>query len=141
MDIVIRELTGPDLAKGFLEALASLAEVKLSQTDALNVFQKRLRDGIHTYIALVEGVVVGTASLFIEQKFIHSGGRVGHIEDVAVRKDLQLKGLGTRLVEHATEEARRQGCYKVLLNCFEDRVGFYQRLGYRRQDVGMRIDW
>jgi hypothetical protein len=32
------------------------------------------------------------------------------------------------------------GCYKVILSCFENRAAFYQGLGFRRHDVGMRVD-
>jgi glucosamine-phosphate N-acetyltransferase len=84
---------------------------------------------------------VGTATLLVEQKFIHHGGKVGHIEDVAVHRDRQLRGIGTRLVKHATEEARKLGCYKVILDCFERLAPFYARLGYRTFNVGMRNDF
>jgi glucosamine-phosphate N-acetyltransferase len=140
MDIVIRELTGQDLTERFLETLASLSEVKLSVEEAARVFQRRLRAGIRTFIALHHDEIVGTVSLLIEQKFIHHGGRAGHIEDVAVHHDHQRQGIGSRLVAYATEEARKAGCYKVLLNCFDDRVPFYAKLGYQTRDRGMRLD-
>ena len=43
---------------------------------------------------------------------------------------MQRKGIGTALVRHAVEQARRLACYKVILNCQGDRVGFYTRLGF-----------
>jgi glucosamine-phosphate N-acetyltransferase len=140
LNLTICDLTGPDLANGFLETLASLAEVNLTPAQAGEVFRTRLRSGVRTYVARVGNRVVGTASLLMEQKFIHGGGWVGHVEDVAVHRDCRLQGVGSALVRHATEEARRLGCYKVILNCFEHLVPFYGRAGYRTQDVGMRID-
>jgi glucosamine-phosphate N-acetyltransferase len=141
LDLTIGELTGPDLANGFLETLASLAEVNLTPAEAGQVFRTRLRAGVHTYVARLGQRVVGTASLLLEQKFIHGGGWVGHIEDVAVHRDCREQGIGSALVRHATLEARRLGCYKVILNCFEHLVPFYGQLGYRPHDVGLRIDW
>jgi glucosamine-phosphate N-acetyltransferase len=141
VDIVIRELTGQDLTERFLETLASLSEVNLSVTEAAEVFQRRLRAGIRTFVALHHDEIVGTASLLIEQKFIHHGGKSGHIEDVAVHHDHQRQGIGSLLVAHATEEARKAGCYKVMLNCFDDRIPFYAKLGYRAHDRGMRLDF
>jgi len=140
MNLTVQELTAPDLTNGFLESLASLTEVGLTPKEAVDVFRKRLRAGIRTYVALLEGRVVGTASLLVEQKFIHQGGKAGHIEDVAVHKDHQRQGIGTLLVRHCTEEARKHGCYKVILNCFERLVPFYARIGYHQQDVGLRCD-
>jgi glucosamine-phosphate N-acetyltransferase len=140
MDVHISELTAPDLGNGFLESLASLSEVGLTPEEATEILRSRLRAGIHTYVARHDGRVVGTASLLVELKFIHHGGRVGHIEDVAVHPDCQRKGVGTALVAHATEEARKLGCYKVILDCFERLVPFYGRLGYRAFNTGMRAD-
>jgi glucosamine-phosphate N-acetyltransferase len=139
--LTIRELIAPDLSAGFLDALANLSEVGLTPVEAAEVFRNRLRLGIRTYVAFLCDHVVGTASLLLEQKFIHRGGWVGHIEDVAVHRDHQQEGIGTALVQHATEEARKRGCYKVILDCFEHLVPFYERLGYRRHNLGLRIDW
>jgi glucosamine-phosphate N-acetyltransferase len=140
-DVVIAELCAADLKKGFLEALASLAEADMTYEEALKVFQARLRAGNRTYVAKINDLVVGTATLLVERKFIHHGGLVGHIEDVSVHKDFQRRGIGTAIVRHITEEARKMGCYKVILNCFESLAPFYKRIGYRNHDVGLRIDW
>jgi glucosamine-phosphate N-acetyltransferase len=137
---VIREMTGPDLAHGLLESLTALAEVNLSFEEAAEVLRARMRSGVRTYVACIGDHVVGTASLIVEQKFIHKGGKVGHIEDVAVHPDCRHLRVGSALVRHATEQARKLGCYKVILNCFERLVPFYEGLGYHKHDVGMRID-
>jgi glucosamine-phosphate N-acetyltransferase len=140
MDPVIREITGPDLARGFLETLASLAEVNLSFEEAAEVLRARMRAGTRTYVACVGERVVGTASLVVEPKFIHKGGKIGHIEDVAVHPDARHLRVGSALVRHATEQACKLGCYKVILSCYERLVPFYEGLGFRKHDLGMRID-
>jgi glucosamine-phosphate N-acetyltransferase len=140
MAIRIRELTGRDLTHGFLETLAALAEVDLTPERAGEVLRARLRAGVRTYVACAGDEVVGTATLLVEQKFIHGGGRVGHVEDVAVRRDCQLHGVGSALVRHVTEQARHLGCYKVILDCFEHLIPFYGRFGYSCHNVGMRKD-
>lgn len=138
--IHVRELTVADLGHGFLTALASLSDVGLSPDEAIPFMRERLAAGVRTYVACVGTEVIGTASLLIERKFLHRGGLVGHVEDVAVRRDQQRQGVGTVLMRHVAAEARRLGCYKVILSCFEDRAGFYARLGYHRHDCGMRLD-
>ena len=106
MQPVIREMTGPDLAHGLLESLTALAEVKLSFEEAAEVFRARLRAGVRTYVACTGDHVLGTASLIVEPKFLHGGGKVGHVEDVAVHPDCRHLGLGSALVRHATEQAQ-----------------------------------
>ena len=136
----ITELQPADLSRGFLETLTSLTDVDLTPQEASAILEARRRTGVRTFVAREGSAVVGTATLIVEQKFIHRGGHVGHIEDVAVHRDHQRKGIGAALIRHATDEARKLGCYKVILSCFEDRVPFYEGLGFRTHDVGMRVD-
>jgi glucosamine-phosphate N-acetyltransferase len=140
VEIRIRPLFGGDLANGFLEVLATLSPVELSIAEAGEVLRERLRTGIQTFVALVGSQVVGTASLVLEKKFIHRGGHVGHIEDVAVRADYQGHGIGRSLVRRLLAAAHDAGCYKVILNCKEHNIPFYERLGFRRNETEMRYD-
>lgn len=142
MNHAIRELEASDLTRCLSDTLSSLAEVDLTADQMREIMQERIRAGVRTYVAWDSSVneVVGSVSLVVERKFIHRGGKVGHIEDVAVRRGYRGKGLGAELVRHATQEARKLGCYKVILSCFEPLVPFYANLGYRKHDIGMRID-
>src|SRR5260370_4363118 len=138
--VTVRELRGSDISQALLETLASLAEVGLTPDKAKEVFRERLRRGIRGYVACVDGRVVGSASLLVEEKFIHGGGLSSHIEDVAVHRDFQKQGIGAELVRFLVEEARRLGCYQVILNCREATVAFYEKVALRRRAVGIRID-
>jgi glucosamine-phosphate N-acetyltransferase len=139
--VKIRLLYGSDFTNGFFDVLSNLAEVNLTPTEAGEILRHRLRNGIQTYVALLDDAVVGTAGLLIEKKFIHRGGLIGHIEDVAVHPAHEGKGIGKALVRHALQEARKAGCYKVILNCKESNIPFYERLGFRRHEIEMRIDF
>jgi glucosamine-phosphate N-acetyltransferase len=137
--IVIRELQRDDLQRGFLEALAALTDVNLSADQAAEIFA-RLAPNQHIYVAIDGDRVIATTNLLVEQKFIHSGGRVGHIEDVAVTKDVQGRGVGSNLVRFALDQARKMSCYKVILHCKPELRAFYGALGFREANIGMRID-
>jgi glucosamine-phosphate N-acetyltransferase len=140
MKPTIRLLEPRDFRSGFIETLSSLSPVDLSPDMAEGVWRARKAAGVHTVVADHDGRVVGTASLIVERKFIHGGGKVGHVEDVAVHPDFWRRGIGTSMVDHLTTLAREWGCYKVILNCFDRLVPFYERIGYHRQDVGLRFD-
>jgi glucosamine-phosphate N-acetyltransferase len=140
LDLQIGEIMPADLGNGFLEALAGLASVELAPDQAAELLRVRRRSGIRTYVARLGERVIGTCSLILEQKLIHGGGLAGHIEDVAVHPDFRGHGVGSELVQHATDEGRRLGCYKIILNCFDHLVPFYGRLGYHPQDTGLRFD-
>lgn len=136
----IRQMVAPDLNRGFLDALASLAVCDLSFEEAVDVYQRRLKAGIHTYVAEIDGEIAGTASVFIEQKFLHRGGFVGHIEDVAVHPDCHGQGIGGALVRHLIARCESVGCYKVLLQCTPELQPFYEREGFHTWVTNMRLD-
>jgi glucosamine-phosphate N-acetyltransferase len=140
MDLIIGDMYAADLQAGFLETLNSLADLGVTPQEALTIFQNRLRAGHRTYVARIEQRVVGTATLLVEKKFIQRGGLVAHIEDLAVHKDHQRKGIGTALVKHLLEEAKQVGCCRMVLDCCEELVPFFARLGCRPHDIGLRID-
>lgn len=129
-----------DFRRGFLAALSALKPAELSDEAAVEIFRRRLRSRIRTYVALMDDRVAGTASLFLEPKFIHSGGIVGHIEDVAVHPAFQHHGVGARLVQHLLDVSKSAGCYKVILDCEENVIPFYEKLGFRRWEHALRID-
>jgi len=138
MSRIVRLLEPHDFDCGFIETLRSLAPVELTPLAALMLHLERQSNGVRTWVIESDGGVVATGSLLIEKKFVHSGGIVGHIEDVAVRRDRTGQGLGSQVIEHLTAEATKAGCYKVILNCQDHLIPFYERLGYRRHDAGMR---
>jgi glucosamine-phosphate N-acetyltransferase len=140
MSIQLRELEINDFHLGFLETMEHMSDVGLSVDEAIVVWRVRCMAGVRTIVAVVDGRVVGSASLILEQKYIHRGGMIGHIEDVAVHPDFNGKGIGTRLIQHLTKLATDLRCYKVILSCFDELVPFYQKAGFRQHDRGMRFD-
>lgn len=66
--------------------------------------------------------VVGTGTVFIEKKFLRGLGSVGHIEDIAVSKDMQGKKLGLRVIQTLVAISEKVGCYKTILNCSDENI-------------------
>jgi glucosamine-phosphate N-acetyltransferase len=139
----IREIDEADLDRGFLDALAHLSDLGgLSPKEASAILEKTRRNPAHHILVAVddEGQVLGTTTLLVEQKFIHGGGLVGHIEDVAVRPGNEGRGVGSAVVKAAVQLAKENGCYKVILDCKPELVDFYAKVGFHRHQEGMRID-
>ncbi|MGH9998622.1 MAG: GNAT family N-acetyltransferase [Nitrosopumilaceae archaeon] len=141
-DIEIRELEEKDLFNGFLDSLDSLRKASdLSPKKAKEVFKNIKSDkNYKIYVAILDSKVVGTATIFIEQKFIHDGGKVGHIEDVSVRKNYHDKGIGQEIVKALLEYSKKKGCYKTILDCTDDLIPFYEKMGFKRHSNSMRFD-
>lgn len=95
---------------------------------------------IHYYVAEQHGNVVGVASIIVINKLLRGGNRVGQIEDVAVSRFAGSRGIGRMLIEKLVEIGVEKGCYKVVLNCSEDVVGFYEKCGFYVKELQMRWD-
>ncbi len=141
-EIIIREIEEDDLEKGFLETLDFLRNASnLDKNKAKEILKKIKQNTNHIiYVAIDNKKIVGSTTLLIEQKFIHDGGLVGHIEDVVVRKDYEGKGIGIKLVTSLLERAKEKNCYKTILDCKDDVKQFYERIGFKRESNGMRYD-
>lgn len=140
--IKIRKLQKKDLYNGFLLSLDSLRKSShLKPKKANTIFDKISKNPDYIiYVAISDGKVIGATTLLIEQKFIHDGGKVGHIEDVVVRKEYQGKGVGKKIVNALLKYAEKKGCYKTILDCTDDLIPFYKNLGFKRHSNSMRFD-
>lgn len=142
----IREATCDDLRRGLWD-LANVFRFKddacvddMPLEDQQVLYQKSLSPFAKVYaVENDEGQILATAKLLIEEKLHHCGHPVAHIEDLVVDPACRGKGVGTFLLDHLKEEAKKFGAYKLLLNA---RVGiheFYLKNGFTIQGYEMGI--
>jgi glucosamine-phosphate N-acetyltransferase len=141
----IRFLKEEDLDNGFLETLSSLDKegniLNWDKSKVKELFKKLNKEENRIIgVGLLKNNVVTTATLLIEQKFLHRGGWVGHIEDVATHKDHMGKGYGRKMISALLTEAQKRGCYKTILDCSEENRSFYNGLGFEDAEIEMRFD-
>src|SRR6476661_6970758 len=146
MSFIVREIEEEDFSKGFFETLSNLSEVgeiKNETSLAIKILNKINKDENYKIIIAEDKKnhqIIGTATLFIEQKFIHNGGKAGHIEDVVTRKGYEGRGVGKGMVEELIKKAKENGCYKIILDCDEKITSFYEKIGFRKHSIMMRIN-
>ena len=141
-EIKICEIEEDDLENGFLETLDFLRNASdLDKNKAREILKKIKQNPNHIiYVAIDNKKIVGSTTLLIEQKFIHDGGLVGHIEDVVVRKDYEGQGIGMKLVISLLDVAKQRKCYKTILNCEDILKQFYEKIGFKKATNEMRYD-
>ena len=141
-ELIIRKIIETDLENGFLESLDNLRQTSnLEQSSVRNILKKILENENHIiHVAELNGKIVGSTTLLIEQKFIHEGGFVGHIEDVVVNKEFEGQGIGIKLVLSLLEVAKERKCYKTILNCEDKLIPFYEKIGFKQKSTEMRFD-
>ncbi|MER5302114.1 GNAT family N-acetyltransferase [Streptomyces lasiicapitis] len=112
-------------------------------TPYLPAFERLAADpNQHLVVAVREGRVVGTLQLTIVPGLSRQGATRSIIEAVRVHADERGGGLGTRFIEWAVDESRRQGCQLVQLTSDATRTDahrFYERLGFTASHVGFKM--
>ena len=146
IDFIIREIQQADLEKGFFQTLSNLSVLGRIQDDiehAKKILQEIKSYPLYKIFVAVKNddtEIIGSITLLIEQKFIHDGGKSGLIEDVVTRREYEGMGVGSALVSAALAFAKEKNCYKVILDCSEKNVPFYEKNGFRRNEISMRYD-
>ncbi|MFE2600039.1 GNAT family N-acetyltransferase [Streptomyces sp. NPDC059396] len=96
----------------------------------------------HLMVAVRNGRLVGTLQLTIVPGLSRRGALRSIIEGVRVHRDERGSGLGTRFIEWAVDESRRQGCQLVQLTSDASRTDahrFYERLGFTASHLGFKL--
>jgi glucosamine-phosphate N-acetyltransferase len=142
----IRQIKKIDIDQGgFLETLQYLSSNPITDKKRAHSILKEINSNpLHRiFVAVLSSqsntTIIGCATLLVEPKFIYFGGRVGHIEDVVVRSGYRKRGVGKRLVTRLTNVAAKMHCVKVILDCSDENMRFYQKLGYQYRDNCMCI--
>jgi GNAT superfamily N-acetyltransferase len=93
-------------------------------------------------VAEAEGKIVGTCDVIIVPHLGHALKPFAVVENVVVDAKVRSAGIGRRLVQAASDLARRRGCYKMSLtsNVARRRAHeFYERLGWQRTHLGYTL--
>tara|TARA_B110000093_G_scaffold54366_1_gene58530 strand:- start:18 stop:314 length:297 start_codon:yes stop_codon:yes gene_type:complete len=84
-------------------------------------------------------IIIGSVTIFIETKLIHNFGKVAHVEDVIVDNTCRGKGLGKMLVQKCIDYAQKHDCYKIILNCSDENIPFYEKCGFSKKENEMAL--
>jgi len=117
--LVLRPLRCDDYNRGFLDLLSQLTQFGDIDEKLFNVVED-----------VTTSRVICSATLFTEYKFIHNAAMRGRIEDVVVDGEYRGHGLGLLIIETLKLMARSLDCYKLTLDCRDEMIEWYSRLGF-----------
>lgn len=83
--------------------------------------------------------IIGGITLIIEQKIIHDGKCVGHIEDFVVLESYRKKGIGNLLIQHVKIMCEKSNCYKIILDCDDLMENYYNKKGFKKKGKYMAL--
>lgn len=139
----IIQLLPENITREILNILCELSTTKgLSLSKAQKIIQKQIECNHFTYLICENDLTpVGIGSILICNVLIRNGGKIGMIENVAVRKDCQGKGYGKKLIQYLKRIGKKNRCYKIILSAADKNVEFYKRCGFGIWVNTMRIDF
>lgn len=109
----------------------------------MDVQKKDLSAGGIKFFVAKDGKEIARAYLYIMRNDLHEEP-FGFMEDVYVSEELRGQGMGTKIVNDLIEEAKRQGCYKLIGCSRHSRPKvhqLYERLGFKDHGKEFRIDF
>ena len=89
------------------------------------------------YVMIVSDKIIGSATLIIEQKFIHKLAKYGHIEDVIISDEYRRKGYGTIMINHIVNICKSEEFYKITLTCKKELIPFYEKNNFEVYQIHM----
>jgi GNAT superfamily N-acetyltransferase len=152
MSLLIREATEDDLpAVLALYAQPAMDNGKVLSLDEAKLLLAQFRQypSYRLWVACElapdcanDGAVVGTYALLIMHNLAHQGTPSAIVEDVVVCAEQQGQGIGQQMMQHAQQQARLAGCYKLVLSSNQKRErahAFYESLGFQRHGFSFVI--
>lgn len=112
-------------------------------TPYTEAYERLARDpNQHMVVAERDGRIIGTLQLTIIPGLSRRGATRSIVEAVRIHTDERGSGLGTRFIQWAVDESRRQGCQLIQLTSDASRTDahrFYERLGFTASHVGFKM--
>jgi len=91
----------------------------------------------NSIVGICDDKVVAYGSIVIENKI--RGDIAGHIEDIVVDAAVKGKMVGVKLVKELVDIGKTRGCYRITLFCDEKLIKFYERNGFKVNNVMMKV--
>ena len=135
-DIKFRKIIKEDLEDVFL-LLNQLKEKDVNTIDLETAWKNfKSNSSSNSIVGIYNDRVVAYGSIVIENKI--RGDIAGHIEDIVVDTSMRGKMVGVKLINKLVNIGSKKGCYRITLFCEEKLIKFYERTGFKVNNIMMK---
>jgi glucosamine-phosphate N-acetyltransferase len=138
-DYIVSVLVESDYDNGYLELMQDFSNYKKDiSREAFEQYVTNCRDRRIIVIRNADQKIIGAGTIFKIDK-LHNNP-IGQIEDVMIAEQYRGKGLGKLIVNNLTQIGLDDFlCYKVILNCLDKNIGFYDKCDF--ETTGVQMKW
>ncbi|WP_075982854.1 GNAT family N-acetyltransferase [Bacillus massilinigeriensis] len=93
-------------------------------------------------VACYNNEVVGVQQITFTPYITYQGGWRATIEGVRISSSVRSKGVGSKLILYAIQQAKARGCHLIQLTTDkkrDDALRFYERLGFNATHEGLKM--
>lgn len=135
-EIKFRKIIREDLADVFL-LLNQLKEKDINTIDSETAWENfKSNSSSNSIVGIYNDRVVAYGSIVIENKI--RGDIAGHVEDIVVDDSMRGKLVGVKLINKLINIGSEKGCYRITLFCEEKLIKFYERTGFKVNNIMMK---
>lgn len=131
----IRKLTNSDYKK-YLYLIKQFRSTIFTFEEYKNILSK-IENNSTIWVFEYNNELIGTVTVIYEYKFIYNIAKLAHIEDVCIDEKYRNKGIGQLLLNYVVNEAKKEKCYKIILDCNEKLEDFYKKSGFEKKGIQM----
>jgi GNAT superfamily N-acetyltransferase len=113
---------------------------KVPDADLIFGYDLLSDNNIQVYLGYINHKPVCTATLYIIPTFRRNFSDFAQIENVVTLLSHRGNGYGKMMIEYLVDIAKKNSCYKIVLNCGGDIMPFYKGCGFYWKEYQMRLD-
>jgi len=139
-NFILRNIEYDDFDKGYMDLMFEFINYQYPMTkeNFINFIDKQKNYKIIVIYSEEEKRIIGAGTIIIVHK-IHNNP-IGQIEDVIISEKYRKNGFGKKIIEKLIDIGKNEyKCYKIILNCLEKNIKFYENCGFINVGVEMKL--
>lgn len=123
--------------KEVINLVSKLSEYKPSEDRLEDIWKSFCKQkNSFSLVAMDKIKIVGYGFICVNQTV--RGGKIAYIEDIICDENYRKKGIGKSIMNQLFNYAKKNKCYKVVLQCNENKISFYKKCGYELHNHNMQ---